>query len=85
MQTTNTFEVRVKQNVSNNLKLGHKYRLSFEATTTDSNLNAFISTTNGQNNQLDPTNAINNGPISTNAIIILLYNPHRIVANIVID
>ena len=64
---TNTFEVRVKQNVSNNLKLGHKYRLSFEATTTDSNLNAFISTTNGQNNQLDPTNAINNGPAITDS------------------
>ena len=64
---TNTFEVRVKQNISNKLKLGHKYRLSFEAKTTDNNLNAFISTTNGQNNQLNPTNAINNGPSITDS------------------
>ena len=64
---TNTNEIKIKQNISNKLKLGHKYRLSFEATTTDFNLRAHVGTENISNQQLDPFNAINNGPAITDS------------------
>tara|TARA_R110001592_G_scaffold251282_1_gene513946 strand:+ start:511 stop:8013 length:7503 start_codon:yes stop_codon:yes gene_type:complete len=46
-----TDDVRMIQELQNKLKLGHKYRLSFQARTSDDQLRAFISTTNGQNHQ----------------------------------
>jgi len=64
---TDTNEIKIKQNISNKLKLGHKYRLSFEATTTDFNLRAHVGTENISNQQLDPFNAINNGPAITDS------------------
>jgi hypothetical protein len=60
---TNTWDVRVRQSLNDKLKLHHKYRVSFEAKTNDEDLNAFISTTNGQNHQFsNPTDIIDNGP-----------------------
>ena len=64
---TNTTEVKIIQNISNKLKLGHKYRLSFEAKTSDSNIRAHISTLNLENHQLDPVNIVNNGPDITDS------------------
>ena len=60
---TNTFDVRVRQDILHqNLKLGHKYRISFEARTTDFNIRVHVSTPNGHNDQPDPDNIISNGP-----------------------
>ena len=59
---TNTFDVRVRQLLHDKLKLQHKYRVSFEARTTDENLRVHVSPLNGQNYQTNPNNIISNGP-----------------------
>ena len=59
---TNPFDVRVRQNLHNKLKLHHKYRVSLEARTTDDNLFINIGCGNGQNDQTNPQNIVDNGP-----------------------
>ena len=62
-----TFHVRLRQELHDKLKLKHKYRVSFEAKTNDSDLFVIISCANGSNDQTNPESVIANGPAINNS------------------
>ena len=59
---TNPFDIRVRQELHDKLKLHHKYRISLEARSSDGNLFVNVACANGQNDQTNPQNIVDNGP-----------------------